>query len=238
MSWVLKMYFIYLVSSLSSPISTFMSLFRFLPLFGLPFPRLIFPLVCCLLLFLLLSSVCLSRSKTCITSMMAVPHQQEQSKPHSYPSTERRRFSCNSPPPLSGVTRIFKQLATPCKCLLSANATYFTVATSTDNEGLVTLLQAYNPNAELDALPAALSLHSCQPASHPPHSSHHLVTTDLHARRCTNHISCTYTRTSNLFIISSLRYNQLRPTNSAADLSIERTLNSYSTINAAFQYKN
>jgi hypothetical protein len=32
--------------------------------------------------------LCFSRPKTCIISMMAVPHQQEQNEPHSYPSTE------------------------------------------------------------------------------------------------------------------------------------------------------
>lgn len=105
----------------------------------------------------------------------------------------------------------------------------------TTNQGLVTTLQAYDPKAELATLPAALL---GTPASHPPHSSHRLVTTDLHARRCTNHLSCAHTRTFNLLIISSLRYNQLRPTNPAVYLRIERTINFYSTINSAFHYKN
>ena len=42
--------------------------------------------------------LCLSSSKTCITSTMAVPHQQEPSEPHSCPSRKRGRFTCNGPP--------------------------------------------------------------------------------------------------------------------------------------------
>jgi hypothetical protein len=87
---------IYLVSSLSSPISTFTTLFLFF-LYSSTFPTSYLPIS---LLPTPCSSflLCLSRSKTCITSIMAVPHRQEPSEPHSCPSREKGRFTCNVPP--------------------------------------------------------------------------------------------------------------------------------------------
>jgi hypothetical protein len=169
--------------------------------------------------------------------MMAVPHQQEQSEPHSYPSTERGRFSCISPTPFtachSHIQATFNDVLTSiigkCDLLYSGH-----VYGQRRSGHIAASIQSKRRTGRI----TCGTLSALLPASHPPHSSHRLVTTDLHARRCSNHISCTYTRTSNLFIISSLRYNQLRPTNPAVDLSTERTMNSYSTINAAFQYKN
>jgi len=144
--------------------------------------------------------------------MMAVHHQQEPSEPHSYPTRERGRFSYTGPP----LYRV--SLAYSRNLQLRANVHYRQTRLTLKRPRLRTTkvwshcckntIQTQNWTHYLR--------HSLgTPASHPPHSPHRLVTTDLHARRCTNHLSCTYTRTSNLFIISSLRYNQLRPTNPA-----------------------
>jgi hypothetical protein len=68
--------FLYLVSSLSSPISTFMPLFYFLSLFG-PLSHVLALSYFAAYSFLFFSPVSSSRSTTRSTSMMSVPHQQD-----------------------------------------------------------------------------------------------------------------------------------------------------------------
>jgi hypothetical protein len=164
---------------------------------------------------------------------MAEPHLHEPNEPLSCPSTERRRFTCNGPPLYRVSLTYSRNLQRSANVYYRQTRLNDNAATSTDNQS------GSGHNAASIQSESRTGHITCgSPASHPPHSSHCLVTTDLHARRCTIHLSCTHTRTSNLLIISSLRYNQLRPTNPAVYLSIGRTLNSYSTINSAFHYKN